>query len=375
MDDAQELLGRGQDIAQLRADLDQYSILLIGPRRIGKTELLKRLVSHPGRGWRAVRVDLEGLDAIDGAVNRIAAKLAEAGLGPNAVGDALERIREVSVGPVGLSREGREDPGPWARLEQAIAVALHALPNDERLALLLDEVPWWLDSLRQAGDDAQARQALAQLRYLRDPKGQTPRLRMVLTGSVALAGLARSLNASAEINDLLPIELGPLDAAAGRTLFEEELLRRGIHCTAEAAKAAHKMAGGSPHWIKLLAQRIQGTTRAEASDVNDAVQRLMSPRLRHLFDDEGRAHLLRRHGPERGARLRWMLTAAAGHDDGVPAQALLAVALSEAGLVRAEAQEDLYTLVDEFYLEEVDGRYRFVNPLLRRWWLKYGSLP
>ena len=56
----------------------------------------------------------------------------------------------------------------------------------------------------------------------------------------------------------------------------------------------------------------------------------------------------------------------------VESHVLISAALAaESGAGRDVAEEIVFLLVDEYYLDEVDSGFRFVNPLFRRWWRKY----
>jgi len=369
---AESLLGREADITNLWQTLRSSSALMSGPRRIGKTSLLRQLTANPRPGWRALLIDLEGLASAEEGIERILKALKHAGLGGGA-GEMVDQVSEVSVAGVSVGRERPTDASIWSRLDDALTRALEQLPEATRLALLLDEVPWWLDAIEQAGPPGGARQALAQLRYIRG--ALSGRLRVLFTGSVGLAGLVRSLNASATINDLEVLELDPLSPAYGAALFEMELLERGLNTTPTAGACAHRIAGGSPHWIKVLARRVQGASPVEPAQIEHAAEELISPRMRHLFADEGHEHLRRRHGARAASILKALLNEVARGDAPVPPHLLIAVALeaSEGSWNRQRSEEMLLTLVDEFYLDRSPAGFHFVNPLLRRWWRVYGT--
>lgn len=361
-------------------------MLLVGPRRIGKTELLKQMVAHPPPGSRAVRVDLEGLDDVAGAVERVAEALWRSDLAPQRQMKAwLTNLRKVSLGGVVAVERGDGPPlaSAWDALEQLFDQALGHIDDGRPLIVFLDEVPWWLDGLargratdgsleeRAAAGRDRVRQALAQLRYLRQREGLAARLRMVFTGSVGLAGLAAAAGASAELNDLWPYELRPLDEHAGHALFEFELAARGIAVDDAVAGRACALAGGSPHWIKQLASKLRRRPEPPTDDdVTAAAEQLLSPRMRHLFQDEAQHHLERRHG-DRAPLLRALLSAAAASDHGATRPALLSSGLRHTGS-RPDVERAIVQLVDEFYLDAEGDRFRFANPLFRRWWERYG---
>lgn len=374
------LFGRDADASYLIERVEAHSLLLVGPRRIGKTELLRYMCDEPPRGHVPVRIDLEGLRDVAGAVERIRDAFDRRELAPRKVIERLRELRRVEVaGVLEVERDSPDAPSVWRALEELMEAAVGKLTKDQRLIMMLDEVPWWLDGLRVArsGDGADAgddrvREALAQLRYLRQRDGLASRLRMVLTGSVGLASLAAAVGAPAELNDLEPYELRPLEDHAGAALFDAELAGRGIGCPPEVAVEAQRLGGGSPHWIKQLAAKIPKATETNAAALASAVEQLLSPRMRHLFQDEGHAHLIRRHA-ELAPKLKAMLASASGNDEGVPRAIVLAAGL-QAGLRGREAAERAaMQLVDEFYLELHGDRLRFCNPLFRRWWQRYGA--
>jgi len=356
----EELVGREEDLAALWQTLRAHSILLVGARRIGKTSVLTEMQESPPKGWRCVMVDLQG--AGEQGLDRITRALLDAGLGPSSLIEGAERIQEVSIGGVASVKRASAAPQtPLGQFEQLVAHAVEAA--DGPLVLMLDEVPWWLDALEP--DDA--RQVLAVLRHLR---GIHSSLRMVLTGSVGLAGLTSQLNATAEINDLDVVELGPLTPAYGATLFERHLLDANRRAEPGVALYAHVIVGGSPYWLQLLARRTQGQTVGKEA-IERAAEQLVSHRMRHTFADEGWSHLNRRYGP-RATVFSAVLSAAAGAET-TERNVLVAAAMGNGKLERSEAEAIVNTLVDAFYLEPVGDGYRWFNPLFRRWWSKNGA--
>lgn len=351
---------------------------MTGARRVGKTELCRTLTKGQRAGWHFVRVDLEKCVDVVSAAALIEADLAAAGFGPGAAARAVQQVESLQIAGTGGTLRAAASADPWTRIQAALTRACDQAGPEGTFVLILDEVPWWLDALRGREGDAVARDALAALRHLRQRDDLVGRFRMLLTGSIGLAGFARQVGASAEVNDLMPpYDLRPLNRAAALTVFELALGDRRLRATPTAAAVAVGEAGGFPHWIKLIAERVApavGVT-VEERDVADAIDTLLSPRLRNLFEDEGGEHLRRRHGPRRARTLSAVLSAAVG-SEGAPFQALVAAAAAaENGTTRRQAEECVYLLADEYYLEESEpGRWTFLLPLLRRWWARYGEV-
>jgi hypothetical protein len=350
------------------------SVLLMGPRRIGKTELLKHVCDR-SPGLVSARVDLEGLRDVPSAVQRLAEALRDTGKLRHRVIEAVAKLNALELKGVVRVEKAAASP-PWIAFEELLDAAVACLDKRSTLALLLDEVPWWLDELRRLSPEGEARRALAQLRYLRQREPRAARLRMVLTGSVGLAGMAEALDASAELNDLDVIELGPLRPEDGAALFEAELAARSIDVARGVADKAYRLAGGSPHWIRQLAsrtpQRAASFTAGDA-ELAAALESLLGPRMRSLFQDEARGHFLRRYGVQQATRLRAVLHAAAWADGPLSTAAALGAALEAGAEGREAAQRLVHLLVDEFYLQQKGDHVHLVNPLFGLWWRKYGG--
>lgn len=369
------MLAREQVEAAVWERLESTSLILHGARRMGKSTLLLAMAAQPRAGWRAVRVDLEGMhiNPLAGLLDTLRQQLEGAGLwSPRS--ELAAQIEEVNLGGVGGKLRAPASIDPWAALRDTLSTALSRLPVSERLIIALDELPWWLDAVEAAGGPGSARAALASLRRLRQEASFVDRVRLVLTGSVGLSGQVASLDAGAELNDLDTLLLPPLSPAAGAALFETELLSRSLSSAEASSKHAHLLAGGSPHWIKQLAARVGAPGARGPADVDAAVDRLLHPSERHRFDDEGHQHFRRRYKKWDGA-LRGVLEALSSADHGHPFQGAVNAALgAQAGLARSEARDVVYLLFDGFYLAEAeDGTLSWYNPIFRRWWERYGS--
>jgi uncharacterized protein len=358
----------------LLGHLSDASVLLFGARRIGKSTLLEDLVQNRPSLWRAVRVDLEGClrRPVEALAQGLQTQLRAADLvaGPSRV---IERVASVEVAGVGASLREVEAVTGWPAVERDLLEALTRL-NGDGLIVALDEVPWWLDAIVEQEGEAAARSALASLRRIRQVSVFADRVRWVLTGSIGLAGLASSLGASAELNDLATQQVEPMTPEEGATLFETEATSRNKSCTPSSARYAARLAGGSPHWIKMLAASLGPGGAASDTDVDLAVETLLVPAQRKLLADEGSEHFRRRHPGLRRALVA-ILEQLSGSDGPHSMESAVSAALaSDADLTRAQAKECVWLLVDGFYLRSDGDQLSWVNPLFRRWWLKYGGL-
>jgi hypothetical protein len=191
---------------------------------------------------------------------------------------------------------------------------------------------------------------------------------------VGLAGLAADLGASADVNDLDRQTLDPLGVTWSKALFRAEVSSLGRTATEEASEKAAALTGGLPHWIKEMAQRSVAVGSGEVSEghVQLAVKRMLEPAMRDLLRDELQEHFIRRHADHAGV-MAALLNAAAEADE-TPEEALVSLALQRRpDLSRRRAQELIYRLADAWYLCPGNpGNWRFLTPLFRMWWNRYG---
>lgn len=295
--------------------------------------------------------------------------LVSAGLADDA--SMLHRVSRVAIAGNELEVDAIAPPTGWVKVQQDLITALDRC-GDDRLVVALDEVPWWLDALTERSGAPEARAALATLRRIRQEPRFADRLRLILTGSIGLAGLAAALEASAELNDLASLDVPAMTEEEGAALFEGELTARGARCGPDAARHAARLAGGSPHWIKVLAAEV-GSDEASPHRVDAAAASLLGPSQRRLFADEGQEHFRRRHADVYPVLVA-VLDALAHQDADLPLEAAVTAALAaDADLSRRRAEACVWLLVDGFYLRAEGERLAWVNPLFRRWWQRYGG--
>jgi hypothetical protein len=112
----ESLRGRDQDIQRTWELVSERSILLTGPRWVGKTSLMEALQSSPRHGWRVVLVELHGKRDVASVLPDLRQALDAVGLGPSRVKEAAGGIRGVELAGVGVSLGEVDSQGPWERL-------------------------------------------------------------------------------------------------------------------------------------------------------------------------------------------------------------------------------------------------------------------
>ena len=219
---------------------DRVAVLLVGPRRVGKSSLLAQLdrilAARPGRVFR---LHLQGVTSVEDL-------------------HILLR-RKVGLDP--------ESPGS---LEDTLDAWLHEGP----VTLLFDEV----DGLVASPD------GWALLALFRRLKANRP-LGVVLTGYLDLYAQALDRRGPA-YNFADAIELGPLDHAAALDLAVDPLARLGMRWASEdVPERLVELAGALPHLVQLLCDETLRQTTSDDGPVLTATQLERACRSTRVCED------------------------------------------------------------------------------------------
>ena len=380
--------------------LRQSHVLLLAPRRVGKTSLLLRLADEAaGHGFRAVYVSVADARSEDDVTRKIIAALAA-----HPASDPIWRRLQkgpfkrffsrlkarVEAGP--LSLELAADEGKWGTLAEVTAEAIERL--GEPWLVLVDELPIFVLTLlredtRAAGKESpygthelpRTRAFLNWFRQLRNTGGggatDTP-LRWVVAGSIGLDAVVGRARLGDTINDMRVFPLGAFSPATADTFLAALGDSYGLALDAPTRGRLMARAGWLiPFYLQILFSRLHDLCAEESrvpspSLVDRVVDELLTPTYRAYFD-----------------YWRQRLTEELGRPDDQRAQALLAgVAVAPEGLTRRELEVVLSVLVpdpptreeslrflldvleNDGYLARDGDRFRFRSELLREYWVR-----
>ena len=312
-----EYLGRETFRDLLQDALRQGSVLLEGPRGVGKTTVLRHWEEHPPEGTTVLRFDLQGVDSATQLRDRMAKHAALA--------------RNRLEGAIAQLLGDWEPKDPW---ESLLKLLLRA---PKPCVVLFDEVQLYLDHLART-DRELARRELVQLDGLRRSSTAT----FVLTGSISLVPIARSLGEVIS-PDWRRLPLPALEPAPAKALFHH---RCDAVCGEVVLTEAIRITAGYPRWIERLATETRCPAGREATleDLEAGIERLLTSNpfvleLRHV-----------RRSSDAGMLDRALRLAAI---PGTNRNALI-TALQQAGSSRQQAIEILLTLREAFFLDEHD---------------------
>lgn len=319
------------------------NVLMLAPRRIGKTVLLNRLQEMATQhGFRAVMFDLEGFRDEKKFFSELCAAIQE----EQSTGKKI--LTAFTARLAGLLK-GKDNPGAdWRQWLvqtdwQEFATHLLAQLNEDHppWVIMVDELPIFVQAL-QARDSSAVSTFLYWFRGMRQ---KYRHIRWIYAGSVGLDSVARRYNLEGALNDLDIFTLKPFDEQTAKCFMGEIANRR--NCTLEPSALqliVDELGWLAPYYVERLTEdACELATQANLPPPSKATNAALSS-LGHYTVGTKEAQAALKNMLHLEKRNYW-----------------------------AAWREHLDILLNDGYLvqDTVTGHYRFQMRLLRAWWLRY----
>ncbi len=386
MDYTSKSYGRNDDVAAIYRLIDAGTdISMPGPRRLGKTFVLERLVEAGHvHGWEAIKVEVAGCKDTRGFFRQLCARIGnQRSIGKNTIDWLRQRL--------GQAIDPRTDTnGTWyqsfitldheAYFERLIK-ALHEDPN-RRWLLLIDELPIFLKALHDQGPQG-IEAARTFMNHTSRLRVDYPKVRWLITGSIGLEPLAQAGNYMGVLAKFQTYGLTTLSESQARDFVIDlaqtgRLVDRQLITVTEADSIVKAVGWRAAFYLEALARKLAGTPTEHAQEadalIEAAMARLLQPTELATFGI-WEEHL-RKHFPDTDRAIAIaVLNALAPHPQGLGIDALLAAA-GQPGLSRDAVRKLLMRLdaegfitIDDWGADIPVGAFR--NVLLRRWWTRF----
>ena len=382
--------GRNAEVAALYKMFEAgRDVSMHGPRRLGKSFLLDRLVdAAPDHGWTAVKAELAGCTDSRAVFRELCSRIGSQRSGGKPAIDWLLQRSGQFLSP-------RADAGgAWYQsfisldhetyLERLVK-AMHDDPK-RRWLLLIDELPIFLKALHDKGPDGvtAARNFMNLTSRLRQ---QYTRVRWLITGSIGIDPLARAGNYLGVLAKFQSYELSTLTPVQAKDYLHDQaasgsLPNRQAITEAEAQALIDAVGWLAPYYLDALAQKLTGPLTQDPSQarqlVEQAVDQLLKPGEMATFgvwDEHLRKHYREADCAVACSALTALARTAQGTDLDQVLSAIGRADLSRAGLrqVLARLHDDGFIATDSW--EKDSPHCTILNPLLRRWWQRFPPQP
>ena len=383
-----DLYGRGYELRTLWERLERGEhVLLLAPRRVGKTSLMLELRRQPRPNWHVIYIDVEGAaDAADLFAD-ILAQLASHSTyrrgienipGWQAAKNILRAANFSAKTRVGdlkveFASAMRVD---WHRHADQIRARLAATEAEGRLLIIIDELPLLVSRLVDNGLKQDAELLLSKLREWRQAPDLRGSVATLAGGSIGLEGVVQRAGIPGIINDLVPFHLESWSCSTAGQFLHEVSRSNGFPLgESTVEQILNLLYDPVPYHLQLFFQALRDECRGNPASVTRKLvkscfeQRLAgasgtahldhyATRLEIALDEQERgaaltvlARLSRLASPTEWATVKELQQLLAGHE--------------------ASFQSALRVLEADGYIRRDGDRISFRSNLLRRWWRKH----
>lgn len=360
--------------------LSRKNILMLAPRRIGKTWLMKQVDEDlDADGWTCIRIEVAGMDTEQKFLSALCERIDQKrGIAGTVKSYLTAKLQQIKVGKGGDSLAQMIAGVDLRQFSETLMEALNE--GHQRTLLLIDEFPLFVLEYAKRDPDG-VRTFLYHLRRLQQG---FPNVSWFLTGSVGLDVVARRFKLEGALLDFEIFPLEPFTREEARSFLAEQSDLGRFDAPLEYTDEAFDRLVGelgwlSPYYLYHLARctrpthrlRADGPPIAEVADVVQAFDTLLQPAYRMYFA-AWPEHIEKNFPPDETARLRSILEKCCGHADGEMESTLLGHLISTFAAVSPRELKDLLSsLAGDGLLMKDGDRWRFRSGLMRRYWLEY----
>lgn len=373
---------RDQEAQQLWRNFTRdRNVLMLAPRRMGKTVLLERLKNESEKlGYRAILLDVEGFRQEKDFFQHMCASIQEEiGVGQAIAASLTERLRRVVQGADNLQGDWRNLllNMDWKLFADHLVTQLEESTDGKTWVFLVDEITIFTKALLDGPGGVPA--ASDFLYKLRQICREHPKVRWLFTGSIGLDTIARRHGFEGALVDLEIFSLEPFDAQTARSFLEHIAFKNEKLLTEEAANVICDRLGFlSPYYLERIAEAAcnlaKGQREVDARVAHQAADSMLE--LAHrTYWSTWREHLEKNFPEPERTHLFTLLAEVTRAPDGATINSLL-LALNRTGSeggAETTVRSYLDTLEADGYLAATPdrSRFRFRMSLLREWWLRY----
>lgn len=386
----EDFFNREAELADLWRKIETDHVLLLAPRRVGKTSLMYKMMAEAPEypDTYAIYLSVPDIDTELEFVERLYRAVLESPQVSSRLGRIWDTLKSSPIGKffgrvesVGIPelfeigwREAK--PEDWETLGRELIKALRKLEG--RWLILVDELPVFvLNLIKQDPTATRARTFLYWLRQMRQmPPPEGERLRFLLAGSIGLDTVASRYRMGDTINDLTIKTLGTFSPETADQFLEALGRDYGLELAPEIRQRICERAEWLiPYYLQLFFSgllEICSDERAVPSVamVDDVFEVLLSHGRRSYFD-YWHQRLTEELGSPQDEWARALLNVCSRNVSGATRQTFTAT-LSQHISNTNQRDEMLNWLLDvligDGYLVEEQGRYRFRSSLLREFW-------
>lgn len=369
---------------------DGAHILLLAPRRVGKSSMITHIKNNPNSGYAVIYVFVQACDSEQSFYQKMLREIyrsehiKKSEKIKNKLSEWARSINfSLSVSPTNLEFELGEDKGvpKLITYEMIRDVLYESLKlSEDTIIIAIDEFPDVLERISEEQGKKGVEQFLSGIRALCQDPEFNEKVQFILTGSIGLDTLAEKLAVTDLINMLVNMSVRPFKDAQAMEFINFYLKK---HCpdiilNIEAQQAIIDGVGWNmPYYLGLVCSQLidifdEEERQIEYSDIKVAIDNLFSPDMKTVFS-HWRDRLNRLESSER-SYAKQVLDLVSRDNNDVTYGEIFNLSQHSDFKDTINSRYVINCLLHDGYLYQPDDDiYQFTSPLLKRWWGRYGS--
>ena len=347
-------------------------ILIVAPRRVGKTSLMFHLLDNPKDNYPFLYLITESINNENEFFRRIVNKALKIDLVKSSqkIITFLEKNMPSikKVGPDGIEFGVQEEHN---YLEILTRILKSISSDGKKLIIMLDEFPETLENIIADDGEGAGRHFLQSNRELRQDPELADHIQLIYTGSIGLENVASRLNSTKNINDLSRLVIPPLSTEEAKTFIN--LLLENVPFTLSDSLINYileKIEWLIPFYIQLILEALTYLQRNEkAETITEAmIDRSFNEMLKERNHFEHWHTRLRASFKGNEYNFLKELLNIASENNKITSKEIINLAVKYR--LEDTYKDLLGALVYDGYINNNDDRniYRYNTPVLRMWW-------
>ena len=389
-----DFFGREVEQKQIWRKLNNQNLLMLAPRRIGKTSLLKKLQSNADAHNKVVLYcSFAGCKDELGCVNELIQSVKPytdlSQQLSKGFAKKLSHVKGIKLFGCGIDLE-QSNTKSWSAISanwlESLTQAIHSHKSSagKDLIICVDELPIFiLHLIRQEDGLAKVRHFLNWFRDIRQhytahqiSEHETTKINWILAGSIGLDTVTQRFNIGDTINDLMPYRLSGFSDDVAFDFIDKLAESEQLQLTTDTKQyLLNKIGWNVPYYIQIMIDALASQTSTNSKeievttqDIDNAFESKLNPDSKIYFD-YWRQRLSDELGKPDDTYALSLLNHICKTNKGVTKNTLLQV-LMEQNI--EDAEHKLMYLIDglynDGYIIESDDGYKFRMAWLQVYW-------
>jgi len=366
---------RNDVVEEIWNKLKNDSVLLVAPRRVGKTSVMQYMVQNPIENHRLIFQDVEGISSADDFFKRIYSLLFNCLSTNKKLQTKFRKItNSKTVKSIAVNRiEFENTPPDYLNATNNLLAEINKIQELENIVLLLDELPIALSNINE-NSNKDAISVLSNLRYWRQQPEMNKKVKFVFAGSIGIHYVVGKIKErSADLDELVKIDFKPLSDHEAHKYID--WATKGATVTYDTELKKHflsKIQYFVPYFINLLLDEVN----KQAKKINNP--KITTQNIDVAFDNIIKTNdylkdwkkRLRNYMSEDFNFVNEILTHTA-HNGQITLHEIYDKTVKYGKT--ADFMDFINDLEKDGYITEVENKYCFVSPFLSALWKNYNA--